>query len=92
MLECYYVRFLVVLEIQNRFHGYYSRKLDQQSPSKSTNKVPAKSNTGSLDKKKGFAAPVLCQIVGASSYTYSTVLASGLQPLFPQILVTSPVY
>ena len=38
-------------EIQNRFRGYYSRKLDQQSPSKSTTKVPAKSNTGSLDKK-----------------------------------------
>ena len=39
-------------EIQNRFHGYYSRKLDQKSPSKSTTKVPVKSNTGSLDKKK----------------------------------------
>ncbi|KAH0911959.1 hypothetical protein HID58_035280, partial [Brassica napus] len=39
-------------EIQNRFHGYYSQKPDQQSPRKSTTKVPVKSNTGSLDKKK----------------------------------------
>ncbi|WZZ48214.1 hypothetical protein YC2023_048321 [Brassica napus] len=57
-------------EIENRFHGYYSRILDQQSPSKSTTKFPAKSNTGSLDKKKGFAAPVLCQIAAASAIVY----------------------
>ncbi|KAH0882208.1 hypothetical protein HID58_058304, partial [Brassica napus] len=44
--------------------------MDQQSPSKSTTKVPAKSNTGSLDKKKGFAAPVLCQIAAASAIVY----------------------
>ncbi|KAF3599088.1 hypothetical protein F2Q69_00038967 [Brassica cretica] len=29
-----------------------------------------KSNTGSLDKKKGFAAPVLCQIAAASAIVY----------------------
>ncbi|KAL0708449.1 hypothetical protein Bca4012_074875 [Brassica carinata] len=57
-------------EIQNRLHGYYSRKLDQKNPNKSTTKVPAKSNTGSLDKKKGFTAPVLCQIAAASAIVY----------------------
>ncbi|KAH0881391.1 hypothetical protein HID58_068785, partial [Brassica napus] len=57
-------------EIQNRLHGYYSRKLDQKNPNKSTTKAPAKSNTGSLDKKKGFTAPVLCQIAAASAIVY----------------------
>ena len=92
MLESYYVRFLVVLEIQNRFHGYYSRKLDQQSPSKSTNKVPAKSNTGSLDKKKGFAAPVLCQIAAASAIVYIFYCPRQWTPTSLQNLVTSLVY
>ena len=57
-------------EIQNRFHRYYSRKLDQKIPTKSTTKVPAKSYTSSLDKKKGFASPVLCQIAAASGIVH----------------------
>ncbi|KAH0863986.1 hypothetical protein HID58_081197, partial [Brassica napus] len=79
-------------EIQNRFHGCYSRKFDQQNPSKSTTKVLAKSNTGSLDKKKGFAAPVLCQIAVASAIVYIFYCPRQWTPTSLQSLVSSLVY